>query len=165
MTTPPPISERQVKAFKRFIVMLPQGKDLDLVILKAHLLMEEQVNAILEARLPNASAILAEERFESFYRIKLAQSFFPEGSHEWIWRALTQTNKLRNRIAHRIEPEGRDNLMKDIIGHIPGAGKSKSESLQEDFEFAMWILHNAVSSLVEPPRGVPIELVHPKSAT
>lgn len=163
MTAPPPVSNRQIEAFKRFIVLLPHGQDVDLVILKAHLLVEEQVNAILEARLPNPAALLTEERFESVYRIKLAQSFFPEGSHDWVWRSLVQVNKLRNRVAHRIEAKGRDNLMRDIIDHIPGAGKPKSESLQEDFEVAMWLLHNAVSLLVEPPRGSPIEIVHPKS--
>jgi hypothetical protein len=164
MAAPPPVSDRQVEAFKRFILLLPHGKDVDLVILKAHLLLEEQVNALLEARLQNASALLAEERFESYYRIKLAQAFFPDGSHNWVWRALMQMNKLRNRVAHRIEPKGRDNLIKDIVSNIPGAGKPKSDTLQENFEFAMWLLHNAVSLLVEPPRGVPIELVHPKSA-
>ena len=88
MSAPPPISSRQVEAFRRFILPLPHGKDVDLVVLKAHLLLEEQVNAILEARLPNASELLAEERFESYYRIKLAQSIFPAGNHDWVWRAL-----------------------------------------------------------------------------
>ena len=37
------ITDRQLKAFRRFLERLPHGKELDLVILKAHLLIEEQV--------------------------------------------------------------------------------------------------------------------------
>lgn len=158
----PPISERQVKAFRRFIERLPHGQDIDLVILKAHLLIEEEVNAIIRARLDNPDVLLAEERFESGYRLRLAQAFFKSDFQPWLWKSLAQLNKLRNRVAHNIDPKGRDNLMKDIIQTIPGPLATAESSLQDQFELALWQLHEATSSLVEPLRGVALELVRPQ---
>ena len=153
------ITARQVEAFKRFITRLPHGKDIDLVILKAHLLIEEGVNAISRVRLGSPEILLAEERFESIYRIRLAQSFFEPEFLPWLWHALTQLNKLRNRVAHSIDPKGRDNVMEDIIRSIPGAGGNDTQSLQERFEFALWFLHEAVSSLVELQSAAVLALV------
>jgi hypothetical protein len=159
-----PISDRQIKAFRRFIERLPHGKDIDLVILKAHLLIEEEVNAIVRARLENPDVLLAEERFESGYRLRLAQAFFKPDFQPWLWKSLAQLNKLRNRVAHNIDPKGRDNLMKDIIQTIPGSLATTESSLQNQFELALWQIHEATSSLVEPLRGVPLELVRPQDA-
>jgi hypothetical protein len=144
------ITDRQIAAFKRFITRLPHGKDVDLVILKAHLLIEEEVNAIISARLKNPEVLLGEERFESTYRIRLAQSFFDHEFQPWLWKVLVQLNKLRNRVAHNIDPKGREDLMTNIIETVPNSAAAHAgESLQESFEFVLWILHEAVSSLVE----------------
>ena len=153
------VTERQVIAFKRFLTRLPHGKDVDLLILKAHLLIEEQVNALLRERLKNPDMLLGEERFESFYRICLAQSFFEPDHWPWMWRALSQLNKLRNRVAHQIDPKGRDNIMEDIIQSIPSTAGKDSRDLQDRFEFALWFLFEAISSLVEPERASILELV------
>ena len=47
MNTKAEISERDLEAFSRFLKLLPHRQDVDLVVLKAHLLVEEQVRAIL----------------------------------------------------------------------------------------------------------------------
>jgi hypothetical protein len=144
------ITDRQIAAFRRFITRLPHGKDVDLVILKAHLLIEEEINAIIGSRLINAEVLLGEERFESTYRIRLAKSFFDHEFQPWLWKALFQLNKLRNRVAHNIDPKGREDLMTNIIETVPhSSAVHAGESLQEHFEFVLWILHEAVSSLVD----------------
>ncbi len=158
------ITDRQIEAFKRFVLRLPHGQDVDLVILKAHLLIEEQVNALLHARLRNSQVLLSEERFESVYRIRLAQSFFEPDFHPWLWRALLQLNKLRNRVAHSIDPKGRAQLMEDIVNTVPGAGGKDERSAQDRFEYALWSLHQAVSSFVELPAAPLLELVPRDSA-
>jgi hypothetical protein len=158
------ITDRQIEAFKRFITRLPHGKDVDLVILKAHLLIEEEVNAILRARLRDPDVLLAEERFESIYRIRLAQSFFEPKYLPWLWHSLIQLNKLRNRVAHSIDPKGREHIMEDIVNSIPSAGGKDDRSPQDRFEFALWVLHEAVSSMVEPQTAALLELVPPPGA-
>lgn len=67
-----PTTDRQIEAFRRFVTQLPHGKDIHLLILKAHLLIEEQVNEIIAARPPNPEVLLGDERFHSAYRIRLA---------------------------------------------------------------------------------------------
>ena len=153
------IPERQIQAFKRFLTRLPHGADVDLLILKAHLLVEEQVNALIRERLKSPDVLLQEERFESIYRICLAQSFFEPGHWPWLWRSIGQLNKLRNRVAHQIDPKGRDNIMEDIVQSIPSTAGKDSRPLQERFEFALWFLFEAISSLVEPERASVLELV------
>ena len=49
------ITDRQLESFQRFLKLLPHGKDLDLVILKAHLLIEEQLRQLISERLKNPS--------------------------------------------------------------------------------------------------------------
>ena len=51
------ITDRQLKALERFMKLLPHGKELDLVILQAHLLIEEQVNALIDEQLKNTPAL------------------------------------------------------------------------------------------------------------
>jgi hypothetical protein len=154
------ITDRQLRAFRRFLERLPHGKELDLVILKAHLLIGEQVNALLQERLKNPSVLLGEERFESFYRICAAQAFFTPDFQPWLWHALRQLNKLRNRVAHHIEPKRIDNLIDDLIRSIPGDIGKGAPTGQERFEFALWSLFDAVSELVESRKALVVELVN-----
>ena len=153
------ISQRHLQAFERFVTRLPHGKGVDLVILKAHLLVEEQVNALIRERLANADVLLGEERFESVYRIRLAQSFFPEDHLPWMWHALLQLNKLRNRVAHSIDPKGLENIMEDVIQSIPMTAGKDVRPLQDRFEFMLWFLFEAVSSVVERDNAAILELV------
>jgi hypothetical protein len=157
------ISDRQLQAFRRFVERLPHGKELDLVILKAHLLVEEQLNLLIAARLKNVEPLLNKERFESSYRILLAQSFFPPDFQPWLWHALEQLNKLRNRIAHSLAPKGIDNIIEDLIKSIPGDFGAVTQARQERFEFALWSLFDAVSELVEPQKAS-LELLHRNDA-
>jgi hypothetical protein len=145
------ITDRQLSAFRRFLNRLPHGKEIDLVILKAHLLIEEQVNEISRERLKNPSVLLDEERLESLDRIRLAQSLFEPNFQPWLWHALRKLNKLRNRIAHNIEPKGINDLIDDLIKSIPGSfHKDEDATRQDRLELSMWSLFEAVSALVEP---------------
>lgn len=146
------IPPRQVQSFKRFLERLPHGNDVDLVILKAHLLIEEQVNAIIRERLRSPVALLDEDRFESFYRIRLAQAFFEPDHLPWLWDAVIRLNKLRNRVAHSLEPKGRDSIMQNIVKLIPASAVDESLTPRDQFEFALWFLFEAIASLVDAPK-------------
>lgn len=128
------------------------------MILKAHLLIEEQVNALIQERLKNPAVLLGEERFESSYRISLAQSFFAPDFKPWLWHALKQLNKLRNRIAHKIEPKGINDIIDDLVGSIPGGMDALTR--QRRFDFALWSLFDAVSELVESQKTPGADLVN-----
>lgn len=51
------ISDRQLESFQRFLKLLPHGKDLDLIILKAHLLIEDQLRQLISERLKNPASL------------------------------------------------------------------------------------------------------------
>jgi hypothetical protein len=146
---PKDITQEELEAFRAFVNRLPHGKDLELVVLKAHLLIEERLNALIAARLKNPASLLAEERFESYYRIRLAQSFFPPDFHPWLWKALLTLNKVRNRVAHSVAPKGFEGLIDEIISTVPGDFGKEGSSRQERFELTLWSLFYAVSELVE----------------
>jgi hypothetical protein len=147
--SPKDISRNELEAFRAFVNRLPHGKDLELVVLKAHLLIEERLNALIAERLKHPGSLLGEERFESYYRIRLAQSFFPPGFQPWLWKALLMLNKLRNRVAHSVAPKGLEDLIDELIATLPGDFGKGGETRQERFELTLWALFNAVSELVE----------------
>ena len=153
------ITVRQLEAFQRFLSLLPHGKDLDLVILKAHLLIEEQVNALIDERLKTFSA-LKKAHLGSFHRICLAESFFPSDFQPWLWPALRKLNELRNDIAHQLSPAGIDASVDHIIKSIPGEIGKVSNTRQEQFEMTLWSMFDAVSELVESRKAPVIELIN-----
>lgn len=139
--------------------VLPSGGALDLVILKAHLLLEEQLNALIDERLKNPDA-LEKAKLESSQRICLAESFFPSGFQPWLWLALSQLNSLRNEIAHQIDPAGLKARVGNIIKLVPGAHEFGrfAATPQAQFEMALWSSYDAVSRLVESPKASVIGL-------
>ncbi len=147
------VSDRQIKAVRRFIELLPHGKELDLVILKAHLLIEEQLNFLLAERLKNPS-VLDEIELGSFHRICLAQSFFPPDYQPWLWEGLKKLNRLRNHIAHNLEPKGVQDRIDDLIsGYPPGAYANRFTERQDRFQYTLWLMHNMISELLDTPRA------------
>jgi hypothetical protein len=152
------ITDRQLKAFRRFLNRLPHGKELELVVLKAHLLMEEQINLLVDERTKNPTA-LEEAKLESFHRICLAQSFFPPDHQPWLWKALKKLNTLRNRIAHDLDPKGVEDKIEDFVSSFPGEIGKTGDDRQTRFELTLWSMFDAVSELVEPRKAPVVELV------
>jgi hypothetical protein len=151
------ITDRQLDAFRRFLRILPHGKDVELVILKAHLLIEEQVRQIVDERLKNPTA-LADARLGCHQAICVAQSFFPADRDLSLWAGLKKLNKLRNDIAHNLEPKQLQNHIEEFIGSFPtGVTDGPDEAVR--FELVLWSLFVAVSDLVERPSAQVLELV------
>ena len=154
------VSDKQIRAFRRFLTVLPHGKNQDLVLLKAHLLIEEQVRQIVDERLKNPSALI-DTRIDCHQAICLAQSFFPVDFQPWLWSALKKLNKIRNDIAHKLEPKGLDDKIKDFVASFP-SGFADTAVDADRFELTLWSVFVAVSDLVETPSAQIIELI-PKS--
>src|SRR4051794_32075616 len=132
------ISNRQLEAFTRFVSSLPSTNEIDLVILKAHLLIDNQINLIIEKRLQNSKALFDAANIESFEKICLAEAFFPSGFRPWLWSALKKLNKLRNDIGSRLSPTGIDVSIDQIIRGVPTVGDlaSVAETRQARFEIS-----------------------------
>ncbi|EGQ7979811.1 hypothetical protein V4V60_003788 [Vibrio mimicus] len=139
-------NERQFAAFERFISLLPHGKERELVILKGHLLIEEQIRLIIETNLPNYK-VLEKAKLSCDQAICLAQSMLPKDADETCWIAARKLNNIRNKIAHRVEHQGLEHQIEDFIKSVPiNWGDVDKDTA---FELALWGLFAKISSYVE----------------
>lgn len=146
----PEITSRHLEAFQQFLRLLPHGKDPELVLLKGHLLIEEQIRALIDRRLQNPQALKeANARLETHQAIHLAKAFFPPGHMVEIWRAISKLNTLRNDIAHNLVERG--SLWDRIEAWVQSAptGAKDFDDSTTRFEITLWALFEAVSSLVD----------------
>jgi hypothetical protein len=87
----------------RFRKYLPRSSDLTLVVLKGHLLMEEQVDGLISDLLPNPDA-LEQARPNLYIRLRLARALLSPGTLGELLDAAEKLNSLRNKLVHRLEP-------------------------------------------------------------
>src|SRR5258708_10708533 len=105
---------------------MPVDGDPPLAVLKAHLLVEEQLWAVVSARLRLNEQLLGrfKNRFQSSRDIALiAETLVPPedvGFHkaEWVWEAIEKLNSLRNRLAHQLEPTGIPDRMAGVVNCV-----------------------------------------------
>lgn len=158
-------TSRHLKAFKNFLATLPHGKDTELVLLKGHLLIEEQIRLIVHRRLRNPEVLAeANSRLETHQAIQLARSFFPPGHMQDIWLAALKLNKLRNDIAHNLwSKEPLADKVAAWVSVVPSTLTSGPDA-QQNFELALWTLFEAISSLVDQPSAQLVALGKPENA-
>ena len=141
-------------AFERFqqYLNLPIEGDLTLMILRGHLLIEEQVNFLIDNRVAKCGA-LKEADLTSFQKICLAEAiieeFSPDGEDAWLWPAVKKLNKLRNDIAHNLTKPGIDERVADFVKRVPK--KLDSSNFCHNFEFALWCTCVEVHLLIHAP--------------
>jgi hypothetical protein len=157
------ITERQLLAFQRFLSTLPHGQDPELVLLKGHILIEEQVHFLIKRHLRNPGALSeANAELESHQAIRLARAFYPPGHASELWGALLKLNKMRNDIAHSLLPRQRlsDRINAWVDSYPTGFGDYPDKALR--FELTLWSLFDAVSELVDTPTAEILPMSLPK---
>lgn len=90
------------EASERFKRHFPKGRDVTLIILKGHLLVEEQLNTLLAVAVAKPVA-LSKARLSFSQRVCLLTATHPHVSANEIL-ALERLNSLRNLLAHQLEP-------------------------------------------------------------
>lgn len=159
--TLPPVDQHAVAAFRRFYTLLPRSTEAALVVLKIHLLVEEQVRAYVEERV-SESAALKKADLTCHQAISVAEALCTEDIHPNVWEAARKLNELRNRIAHNLEPAGVLERMSNfctLIGFSPqtraATALAPHPSPLEDFEFAASMLYNELALYAKrKPAGV-----------
>lgn len=111
--------EEEEERIKR---LLPRTKDLTLVILKGHLLIEEQLEACLRQEFKGLNAFY-EARLECFQKICLVKALYGD-SKSSLWTNIFKFNSFRNKLAHSLEP----NIIQAIDAWIA------TETDEEDFK-------------------------------
>jgi hypothetical protein len=153
--TIPDADEHAIASFRKFYKLLPRSDDATLVILKLHLLVEEQIRAFVDERLQNKEA-LESGKLVCHQVICLAEALCAEDIHSNVWEAARKLNSLRNHIAHRLEPKGvldRMNHISSLIGLPPAVmsieGKTPEAAALENLSFAVSMLYNEISLFVK----------------
>lgn len=155
------MTEKQIDAFRRFLDFLPHDQDLTLVILKGHLLIEEQIRQIIAERVKRPQILYTQKgryRIGFYLATYIAEAFFLKKREPWLWEAVRKLNTVRNAIGHSVEPRGLDNNIDDFVNSVPTSIDFRGDR-QGRFEGALWTLFEAVSSLVERPTATVYELI------
>jgi len=86
-------------------IELKSGADIEMILLKVHLLIEEQLQSFVDGAVRDTS-LLARARFSFAQRLILAEALHraPECfGYGWAWEAVRFLNTLRNQMAHNLE--------------------------------------------------------------
>jgi hypothetical protein len=83
----------------RFMEHLPKNGDLELGLLKVHLLCEEVLTKAIDRHLPMPGP-LEKAKLSFAQKIHLGHCFYPAEKTAWLWPALQKMNRARNQLAH-----------------------------------------------------------------
>lgn len=103
---------------------LPMVNDMILQLLKGHLIIEEILRELLQLRLQNPEALRGKHgaSFDCHQVICLVESLHcTEKERQWVWVASKKLNRIRNSLAHNLQPNG---LNEQAIGFISFVTKS-----------------------------------------
>lgn len=159
MPIPEP-DKHSVESFRRFYEFLPRSEDQSLVLLKIHLLIEEQIRAFVDERLPNPDALVA-ARLTFNHVACLAEAVCREDIHPNVWAAVRKLNQMRNDIAHKLVPTLVEEQLRafcKLVG-APARTETKGPALLDDFGFAAMALHNEIALFVKRRSADIVQLV------
>lgn len=111
--------QSDVERFQEKIGLRP-GADLQMILLKAHLLIEEELQAFIDKSVRDAS-LLKKARFTFAQRLILAEALHPAPNcfrYGWVWEAAGELNALRNQMAHNLEPKDFATRVKGLVDHV-----------------------------------------------
>ena len=113
------------KDIKKHLTDLPDSPDQILVILKAHLLVEEEINRLLEAKLPNPDVLKLRKANgpKFFHKVCLLEALIPKPKYApGLWDLVRKLNQLRNDFGHQLSPEDMqvktDEFVADVVKSV-----------------------------------------------
>ncbi|WP_175192594.1 hypothetical protein [Achromobacter deleyi] len=96
---------------QRFFGIMPSSPDIELTLLKGHLLIEEVLTAIVRAGVQRPEH-LQFDRMQFHAKAKLARAVFKGPEDSWVWKALGLLNAARNSLAHGLDTNETADLIK-----------------------------------------------------
>ncbi|MEZ9019380.1 hypothetical protein AB6E79_20890 [Vibrio lentus] len=99
-----------------FFDKLPRDGDLMLLVLKGHLLVEQQVRSYVNNHFPNQTALKGVFR-EASTVITLGRAYCDNQNEEvmQLWDCFAKLNNIRNHMAHNIEHKGLVHKIEDFL--------------------------------------------------
>ena len=119
-------NEDQEEGFQKFLEHFPANADITLMVLKGHLLAEEEINEILNFFSHNTKE-LEKTDLTFFQKICLLRALLPSKMHKTFY-AAEMLNRLRNKIAHNLKPKGLEDSIKNFLLSIDKSYKKTMSS-------------------------------------
>jgi hypothetical protein len=91
--------------------------DTTMRMLKAHLIVEEEINAIIEKLLPNAAALRG-ARLTFLQRVRLLRAMDINPVLIAGLDAAEKLNAMRNKLAHQLVPSGLDDIVVEFVEQV-----------------------------------------------
>jgi len=110
----PTLQEIQTQAIERMAELMPAQDDLILIVLRGHLLVEEQLLATVKAHARRPEAI-QEARLSFRQMLHVARSVSTLQVPDAVWSAALKLNELRNALAHQLEPSALDAKISALV--------------------------------------------------
>jgi len=94
---------------------LPKPENLEVTILKGHLLVETRLKEYIEKKLPNPQGCDL-DRFKFSQLIEIAHGLCSSLLHENLWQSIQKLNTLRNRLSHELDDVRFTSTLQDFLG-------------------------------------------------
>lgn len=101
----------------RLVRLLPSN-DLTLIVLKGHLLIEEQLVSLIERKMKRPAALGT--RFNFSQRLCLVKAMYYMIENGWVWTSIEKLNNVRNHLAHDVEAKNLGGKAEDFINSVGG---------------------------------------------
>jgi hypothetical protein len=108
------LEEWELEAAGRWFTHLLPADDLTLILLKGHLLVEEQLFAAVGESVAFPDA-LAEWRPRYRDLSTIAKALFYREDEDWLWESVERLNTLRNDLVHNLEPKQLENRVERFL--------------------------------------------------
>ena len=144
------MSPALLELMARVITHIPDNGDLTLVILKGHLIVEEEVNTALAARasVPNH---LRDAKLEFDQLLSITKAFYFKEEHGWVWGGIKKLNSIRNLLAHNMEPPDLGARINEFLELVEGHINSERDSTAERLRRCIAMLAAQVHHLYRKP--------------
>ncbi|HHE0351107.1 hypothetical protein [Vibrio alginolyticus] len=101
-----------------FFDRLPRDGDLMLLVLKGHLLVEQQIRSFVNNHFPNQKALKGVFR-ETSTVISLGRAYCDDQDEETmqLWDCFAKLNNIRNHMAHNMDETGLEHKIENFLEH------------------------------------------------
>jgi len=135
----------------RFTRIMPSSSDIELNLLKGHLLIEEVLTAVIQAGLRRPEH-LSFKRMHFSAKAKLARAVFKGLDEPWVWKAVGLLNDARNSLAHGLDSYETADLIRKFEAYVRSQEKSQGmtgfDEGAEMIEHIRWAIFAIFSRLI-----------------
>ena len=116
----------------RFMKLMPVNAEMELTLLKGHLLIEELLTEVLNLTIEEANpvGIKVTQKMMFAQTLNLCWAKNSTAQNELFWSSLKNLNSIRNAMAHEVEPKGIDLKVRKFTETVLPASGFRRESYE-----------------------------------